>query len=306
MTGPAWPGYLADPFVLRVADGYVAYGSGPPAGHGPEGPRVFRALWSPDLRSWEDRGHVLERLPAAAGDEYWAPEVAVIDGSCWMYYSVGHGIAGHAVRVARADGPLGPFVDTGAVLTPGERFAIDAHPFRDDDGRLYLYLARDVLDHPRPGTHLAVVPMDGPRAPAGAPVPVLAPFADGQLYERGRSMYGARYDWHTLEGPFVVRRRGRYWMTYSGGAWTGPGYAVSWAVADHPLGPWTPAGADEPPLLATGDGLVGPGHNSVVVAPDGRDAIAFHSWDAAGTRRQLRVHRFDVGERGPAVGGPVA
>ena len=304
---PAWDGYLADPFVLRLPDGgYAAYGSGPPADATTSGPRVFRALWSADLRGWEDRGHVLERMPPAAGDEYWAPEVAWADGGYWLYYSVGHGIDGHAVRVARADAPFGPFVDTGSVLTRGERFAIDAHPFLDVDGRRYLFYARDVLDHPRPGTHLAVVPLDGPASPAGPPVAVLAPFADWQVYARDRPMYGGRYDWHTLEGPFVVRRLGRYWMTYSGGAWTGSGYAVSWAVADHPLGPWAPAPASAPPLLATGDDLVGPGHNSVVVAPDGADVIAFHSWDALGTRRQMRLHRFEVTPRGPVVVLPLA
>lgn len=307
MTAPAWDGYLADPFVLRLPDGgYAAYGSGPPAGAAPAGPRVFRGLWSANLRVWHDRGQVLDRLPTSAGDEYWAPEVAFVGGVYWMYFSVGHGIAGHGVRVARADDPFGPFVDAAVVLTPGERFAIDAHPFRDDDGQWYLYYARDVLDHPRPGTHLAVVPLDGPTAVGGEPVAVLAPFADWQIYARDRLMHGRRFDWHTLEGPFVVRRHGRYWMTYSGGAWTGPGYAVSWAVADHPLGPWTPAPADAPPLLCTGGDLVGPGHNSLVVAPDGSDAIAFHSWDAARTRRQMRVHRFEVRPDGPVVGGALA
>jgi hypothetical protein len=60
------------------------------------------------------------------------------------------------------------------------------------------------------------------------------------MYERSREMHGAVYDWHTLEGPSVVRRLGRYWMTYSGGAWTGEGYAVAWAVAESPLGPGAP------------------------------------------------------------------
>jgi GH43 family beta-xylosidase len=303
VTGPVWDGYLADPFVLRLPDGgYAAYGSGPPADAAPRSARAFQALWSPDLRTFHDRGYVLDRLPASAGDEYWAPEVAFFGGAYWMYFSVGHGIAGHAIRVARADDPFGPFADTGVLLTPGERFAIDAHPFRDDDGQWYLYYARDVLDHARPGTHLAVVPLAGPDAVGSEPVEVLAPFADWQIYARDRPMYGRRLDWHTLEGPFVVRRHGRYWMTYSGGAWTGPGYAVSWAVADHPLGPWTPAPAGVPPLLCTGSDLVGPGHNSVVVAPDGADAIAFHAWDATRTRRQMRVRSFEVTRDGPVVG----
>lgn len=306
MSAPAWAGYFADPFVLRLPDGgYAAYGSGPPAAEAPVSGRVLRALWSPDLREWHDRDFVLDRLPPECGDEYWAPEVAHVDGTFWMYYSVGHGIAGHQLRVARSTDPFGPFEDTGTVLVGHERFAIDAHPFRDDDGRLYLFYARDVLDHARPGTHLAVIPLAHPTEVAGDPVEVLAPFADWQIYTREREMYGGFHDWHTLEGPAVVRRQGRYWLTYSAGAWTGPGYTVSWAAADHPLGPWKPAPADAPPVLASGGDLTGPGHNSFTIGPDGQDVIAFHSWDPGRTRRQMRLHSLSVGPLGLVVGEPL-
>lgn len=306
MNPPAWDGYLADPFVLRLPDGsYAAYGSGPPADQSPRGERVFQSLSSRDLRTWQPRGPVLDRLPETCGDEYWAPEVALVDGFYWLYYSVGHGIRGHHLRVARSTTPFGPFEDTGTVLTPNERFAIDPHPFLDVDGRSYLFYARDVLDHPRPGTHLAVLPLAAPTSPAAEPVPVLAPHADWQIYERGRLMYGRRQDWHTLEGPSVIRRHGRLWMTYSAGAWTGPGYAVSWAVADDPLGPWTPAPPDALPLLRTGGELVGPGHNSLTTSPEQHDVIAFHSWNRQLTRRQMRLHKLHVGADGLALGAPV-
>jgi beta-xylosidase len=297
VSEPAYDGYFADPFILRLDDGnYVAYGTGVA-----EGGLVFEALWSRDLVSWESRGPVLQRLGAEYGAEYWAPEVARSGDDFWLYYSVGRGIEGHHIRVAKSDGPLGPFVDLGVNLTPDERFAIDAHPFRDVDGRWYLFFARDVLDADRAGTQLAVAPLHDMTS-LGETTTVLEPNADWQLYERGRSMYGAVHDWHTLEGPSVVRRHGRYWLTYSGGAWTGPGYAVSSAVADSPLGPWTDSGL---PLLTTSDEFVGPGHNSLVVDPSGDDAIAFHSWDATHTARRLHVHGISFEPEGPRVDGPI-
>jgi GH43 family beta-xylosidase len=313
VTGPAYSGYFADPFVLRLPDGrYAAYGTGrPPAPRedgapaAPVGPRAFEALESADLVTWEARGLVLERLPESAGDEYWAPEVAYADGAYWLYYSVGHGISGHHVRVARSEEPFGPFVDCGVSLTPEERFAIDAHPFQDDDGRWYLFYARDILDAARPGTHLAVVELQDMTTPAGPATPVLEPHDDWQLYQSGRSMYGATYEWHTIEGPAVVRRQGRCWMTYSGGAWTGDGYGVTWAVADSPLGPWHHP-ADAVPLLDTaGTGLLGPGHNSLVVAPDGSDVVAFHAWDTPDGTRQMYLRRVDFTPDGPVLGEPL-
>lgn len=291
---------LPDPFVTRIPDGWLAIGTEDPA---PREGRLFPLLASTDLRDWHDAGHALERPDPALGDTFWAPEIAESGGRWWLYYSVGHGIRGHRVRVAVADAATGPYRDTGTVLTPDERFAIDGHPFQDDDGLRYLYFARDVLDAERPGTHLAVVPLVAPDRVAGAAVPVLAPYADWQIYQRDREMYGRRYEWHTLEGPAVVRRHGRYWMTFSGGAWTGDGYAVSWAVADHPLGPWSPAPLGSSPLLSTDGDLIGPGHNSLVATDEG-DLIAFHSWDAARTVRRMHLRRITFELDGPRVTDP--
>ena len=292
--GPVWGGYFADPFVLRLSNGdYVAYGTHP----GSEGDRVFEALVSPDLEHWESAGAVLERLPDRFGEDYWAPEVAESQGAFWMFYSVGRGIEGHHLRVARAESATGPFRDVGVDLTPDEVFAIDAHPFRDSAGRWFLFFAHDVLDHERPGTHLAVAPLDaGMTSLAGPAVPVLAPNADWQLYERDRLIHGRRFDWHTLEGPAVLHRGGRYWLTYSGGAWTGPGYAVGVAVADHPLGPWSHV--EQTPLLRSGGDLRGPGHNSLTVAPDGTDVIAFHSWNEEETARRLHLGTVKIDQDG--------
>ncbi|HEY3544655.1 MAG TPA: glycoside hydrolase family 43 protein [Propionicimonas sp.] len=289
-----YDGYLADPFVLRLDGGsYLAVGTDPTA---TVGEAVFECLTSDDLVTWTSRGPLLERLPDAQLDAYWAPEIAAADGRWWMYYSVGHGIVGHHLRVAVADSPTGPYRDTGTNLTPTERFAIDPHPFTDDDGSRYLFFARDVLDGPRPGTHLAVAQLAGPTLLAGAAREVLAPNADWQVYERDRLMYGRRLDWHTLEGPAVLRRGGRYWLTYSGGAWTGSGYAVAWATAPHPMGPWEHCAGGTRLLSTEGVGLVGPGHSSFVVGPDGRDVIAFHAWDATRTRRQMHLRHvtFDA------------
>lgn len=304
MSAPVYAEYFADPFVLRVQDGtYVAYGTGrPPAA----GNAVFEALTSTDLAHWESHGPVLPRLSDAHGDEYWAPEVVEAGGAWWLYYSVGHGIVGHHIRVARADHPLGPFVDRGVNLTPNESFAIDAHPFRDQDGTWYLFFARDVLQHSRPGTHLAVVRLGAMDSTAGPVTEVLEANADWQIFERGRAIYDGTFDWHTLEGPAVVLRGGRYWMTYSGGAWTGDGYAVSWAVADHPAGPWRHAPQDALPLLTTDDdGLIGPGHNSLTVMPDGDDVIVFHAWDADHDARRMHVRRICFKPEGPWVDGPM-
>jgi beta-xylosidase len=277
-----YDGYFADPFVLRLEDGtYAAYGTGEIV----DG-RAFEVLRSADLERWERVGGALEPLDEPWATDYWAPEVAFADGTYFMYYSPGTGDAGHLIRVATSDSPWGPFADSGQVLTPGEPFAIDAHPFRDEDGQWYLFYAHDALDSDRIGTTVAVDRMVSMTEVAGEPRTVLRASDDWQLFERGRERYGVVGDWHTLEGPFVRRRGDRYYLFYSGGNWQGGGYGVSYAVAEHPLGPFV-----EPevgPVVVSG----GAGHNSIVTGPDGEDRIVYHAWDAARTRRQMHIDRL--------------
>lgn len=300
-TNPVYPDYFADPFVLEHAGRYYAYGTGAE----PARPPTFDILLSHDLVTWEPIGHALNPPEELAARHHWAPEVAAHDGTFFMYFSAGVRDRGHQIRVAIADRPEGPFRVEGEVLTPEEPFAIDPHPFRDDDGQWYLYYATDRLDGQRVGTSITVDRLVDMVTLAGEPVPVLAASADWQLFEAGRPMYGAVYDWHTLEGPCVVKRAGRYWCLYSGGAWTNATYGVSYGVADAPLGPFHEPRRDGPALLRSRPGeLEGPGHNSVVRGPDGADYLVYHAWDPARTARRMCIDRLEWGPDGPTTGGP--
>ena len=287
---PRYSGYLADPFLLQTSEGFIAYGTDPTAG--PDA-REFEAATSVDLCSWESVGRVLDRPGTDVGTDFWAPEVVRAAGGHWMYYSAGHGISHHHLRVAWAAPASGTFVDLGVDLTPGERFAIDAHPFLDVDGTRYLFFARDVLEGARPGTHIAAAVMTGMTTLDSDIVDILAPNADWQIYQRDRSMYGDDYDWHTLEGPCVVRHDDTYYLFFSGGSWEGEGYGTSYATAPGPLGPWTHAGGDAAALLNTAStGLTGPGHVSVLSLGPDDHVIAYHAWDETMAKRQMFIDRL--------------
>ncbi len=84
-------------------------------------------------------------------------------------------------------------------------------------------------------------------------------------------------DWegHLIEGPFVTRQEGRYWLFYAGNDFSTPSYGIGVAVADHPLGPYTKQG--EPLLKSTREWLA-PGHASVAPGFDGRPQLFFHAF----------------------------
>lgn len=307
---PVWPGYFADPFVLQWRGEYFAYGTGETLEQNESGEvRAFKILRSADLVTWSPAGAALVPGTGEAGNAFWAPEVAIHDDILFLYYSSAP--AGrdelHRLHVATAQNPLGPFCHRGCVLPETEGFCIDASPFRDPrDGRWYLYFAKDFFED-RTGTGLAVVPLSRDLLHAAGPArPVLRANADWQIYERNRQLYGRQWAaWHTVEGPCVVAHDGRYYCFYSGGNWQTHEYGVSYAVADHPLGPWEHASQTGPVVLRQRAGeVLGPGHNSYIVAPNGIEMLVYHAWDPARTARRMCLDPLEWTDEGPRCIGP--
>ena len=314
-SNPVYSGYMADPAVLRTSQGvYYAYGTG----HGPERDgRQFPVLRSTDFVNWEYVGGALPPLPPEGGEAftaYWAPEVVEQDGKFYLYYSAATGGRDetHRLRVAIADRPEGPFADAGRVRLPGafaEAFTIDAHPFQDPkDARWYLFFATDFFENGRVGTGTAVVPLEADMVtPAGDARTVLRAGADWQIYERNRPLYGKTWDaWHTVEGPFVWEHGGHYYCFYSGGNWQTRDYGVGYGVADNVLGPYRDEWNTEGPAVLRGvEGqILGPGHNSVALGPDGRtEFLVYHAWDADRTARRMFIDPL-IWHPDPAGGPP--
>lgn len=294
-ANPVFHRNFPDPFVLKYCGAYWAYCTGVWV----DG-RWFGVLHSRDLVTWEVRGGAMEPLPGAWPCQ-WAPEVSYLNGRFYLYYSVGDE-ATMQIRIAVAADPAGPFIDSGHRLTH-EPFAIDPHVFSDDDGKRYLFYATDYLEHSHIGTGTACDQLLDPFTPAGKPVPVTRAQYAWQVYDPQRETKGG-VRWHTVEGPFVLKRKGRYVQMFSGGNWQNLSYGVSYALADHPQAPheWTQVADGEQvlPILRTIPGaVIGPGHNSVVRGPDNMQLYCvYHRWSAAMDARVMAIDPLEwVGER---------
>ena len=323
-TNPVYPNYFADPFVWRHKGEYYAVGTGPleTSGQVVEAERastglltqfrIFPMLRSDDFVTWHAVGGALLPPDPALGDAFWAPEVAFHEGTFYLYYSVGREDKYHQLRVATSSHPMGPYQDTGKTLIDPSvcPFAIDPHPFQDEDDCWYLFYARDFLDTEggaRAGTALVVDRMVDMTTVAGEPQTVLRAHWDWQRFQADRPMYGETWDWHTLEGPCVRKHEGRYYCFYSGGRWETETYGVDYAVADSVMGPYVDSGSSSGArVLRTAPGhLLGPGHNSLVVGPDDEsEFFAYHAWDTGRDARRLCLDRLLWTPDGPRCSGP--
>lgn len=308
-VNPVYGSYFADPFAWKTGDTYYAIGTGELEATGQTVGKVFPLLQSSDFFQWQFAASAMLRPDPKLGSHFWAPEVAFNDGTFYLYYSVGHGDEGHQLRVAASDSPQGPYEDLGKTLLgpPACPFAIDPHPFRDEDGQWYLFYATDFLDREagfRAGTALAAARMRGMTELEGPSVPLLRARSDWQRFQSDRLKYGRVWDWHTLEGPFVRKHNGLYYCFYSGGRWETENYGVDYGVSDRILGPYSDDGNEQGARVLRGmpNQVPGPGHNSILTGPDdSTEFIVYHAWDKRMRMRQMFVDPLMWTDEGPRV-----
>lgn len=102
------------------------------------------------------------------------------------------------------------------------------------------------------------------------------------------------------EGAFVFKEKDTYYMTYSAGHYASPKYAIGYATAKKPLGPWVKA--KDNPLIQqnTDENISGPGHNSITLSPDGKERFIVyhihHDPQKPGGNREVCINRLVIGK----------
>lgn len=241
---------IADPYILLYDGTYYAYGTS--IGNG------FEVYYSDDLEYWKRSSSLaLDEKDSYGDHNFWAPEVYYIEKEkkFYLFYS-----AEEHICVATSDSPLGPFKQD--VQKPiREEGSIDTSVFFDDDGKAYLYFVR---------------------------------FNDGNVIwcaelkdnlkeikeETLTQCFAATEPWELIlpkvvEGPSVIKQDGKYYLMYSGNGYTSQDYAIGFAVADSPFGPWKKY--DKNPILHKYKGLVGVGHGAPFIDKEGHWRYVFHA-----------------------------
>lgn len=245
----------------------------------------FDAFSSPDLVHWTKHERVLD-VESISWAEYalWAPSIIENHGRYYLFFGANdiqsNDEAG-GIGVAVADEPTGPFKDAlGKPLI--NRFHNGAQPidqfvFRDDDGQHYLYYGG--------WRHCNVVKL-------ADDLLSIEKFEDDKAY---KEITPENY----VEGPFVFKRKGRYYLMWSEGGWQGPNYSVAYAIGESPTGPFKRVDKilRQDPSVATGAG-----HHSILHPPGSKDwYIVYHRrplGDRNGNHRVVCIDRMRFNEDG--------
>lgn len=186
-------------------------------------------------------------------------------------------------------GSLTIFSVDGGYIDGGWVRSIDFHPFVDPDtGEKYLYWSQT------PGA-IAGVKMTDWYTPDWSTFTTLTAcgyytIEDYVMAQNGQSVDIVSYEEaasYCNEGPFMYKHNGKYYLTFSIGAYNESSYGVMQAVSDSPLGPFRKLTDSENGMILNNDlgdnySVAGPGHHSfVTINSNGENKllIAYHAHD---------------------------
>ncbi|HET8735933.1 MAG TPA: glycoside hydrolase family 43 protein [Pricia sp.] len=321
---------FGDPFILDDGNGtFYMYGTGGGAKDG------FATYSSTDLVDWKFEGQVYSGNTENSWNlkSFWAPEVYKMDDTYYLFYSADkkhnptNELETFSIGVAVSDSPKGPFTDikNEPLFDPGYPI-IDANVFQDDDGKYYLYYSRACYKHPVEseiadwarekglydeieeswvyGVELA----PDFKSVIGDPVLLLRPpktMDDKNAEWESRSVTSGEINRRWTEGSFTFKRNGTYYIMYSANHYAGPNYAVGYATAEHPLGPYTKA--ENNPVLQKnvdrGGDVTGTGHNMVLFLDGGKTMYAVYHGrtEQTGDNRVVFMDRIEILDDGKLV-----
>ena len=258
---------LADPFILCHDGLYYAYGTSDDNG--------IAVYTSEDLLYWTRQPVLaLHKNDSYADRWFWAPEVYFLNGIFYMYYS-----ADEHICVATSNSPLGPFVQN--VKTPMlSDKAIDHSLFIDDNGKPYLFFVRFT-----DGNAIWMAELENDYKTVKTATMRLCFAANTSGWEAMMAK--------VVEGPFVVKHKGYYYLTYSANHYESKDYAVGYAYTSNITGTWTKYSGN--PILRRPNGLVGTGHHSLFHDNDNNLRMVFHAHRDAANIHPRETYITSVG-----------
>ncbi|MFF3848912.1 family 43 glycosylhydrolase [Streptomyces sp. NPDC002328] len=260
----------ADPHIHRHTDGFYYF-----TATAPEYDRIVlrRSRTLRGIGSAAESVVWRKHASGVMGAHIWAPEIHHIDGKWYIYFASAPAEDIWAIRIWVLENshpnPLrGVWVERGQLKTAWETFSLDATTFTHQGSR-YLSWAQH---EPGMGNNTAIwlsrmadpVTLTGPQVRLSTP----------------------EYDWECVgfkvnEGPSVIHRNGRLFMSYSASA-TDSHYCMGLLTIDENADLMNPANWSKSPtpVFTSNDTTrqYGPGHNSFTVAEDGRtDVLVYHA-----------------------------
>jgi len=265
----------ADPYVMRHTDGKYYFTASVPA----YDKIVLRKADSlKELQTAEETVIWTKHENGEMSKHVWAPELHYLDGKWYVYFAAGERdniwkIRPFVLECADADPITGTWVEKGKMqrsdddIYSFEAFSLDATVFEHRGQRYYIWAEKVSVGIQI--SNLYIARMESPTKLATAQVLLTTPDYDWE-----------RVDIWVNEGPAVLKKNGRIFVTFSASA-TGECYCMgllSIGEDEDLLDPRAWKKERYPVLTSSKDAsLYGPGHNSFTTLEDGTEVCVYHA-----------------------------
>lgn len=230
-------------------------------------PLGFSILQSKDLETWTipdgigPPGLILTKGNQTWGTKgFWAPQIFKEDDTYYLTYT-----ADEQTALAESKSLFGPYTQKKIAPIDGSEKNIDSYIFKDDDGKHYLYSVRF-----NNGNYLWVAEFDLKKGEIKKGT-LKQCFKQTDAWEATPNYKSSPI----MEGPSVFKLRGKYYLFYSANHYMNVDYAVGYAVADTPYGPWV-KNKGNPIIHRAIVGENGSGHGDIFEGLDCRLYYVYH------------------------------
>ncbi len=176
----------------------------------------YHVFSTDDMITFKDHGEILHSRDVPWGCEQgghmWAPDCAYKNGTYYFVFPHKNKDMVWELGVATSKQPASDFKLQGYIK--GGKTFCDPCVFIDDDGQAYLYAVVNAKCY-------------------------AARLKDNMMEIEGEMIHQKGVDEHR-EGPFVFKRKGKYYMLYPDHK--RPYNEMQYSMSDSPLGPWEPKG----------------------------------------------------------------
>jgi GH43 family beta-xylosidase len=260
----------ADPHIFQHTDGYYYM-----TATVPQYDRIVlrRATTLQGLASAAETTIWRRHTSGEMGAHIWAPEIHFINGRWYVYFAAGRTddiwrIRMYVLESGSANPLTGTWTERGRISTPWDTFSLDASTFVANGVRYLTWAQSEPGISTNSNVYLARMGAN-PWTITGTVTRLVVPALDWET--RG---------FRVAEGPAVIQRNGRIFLTYSASA-TDANYCLGMLTASATAnlldaGSWSKS---PNPVFASNANTsqYGPGHNSFTVSEDGQsDILVYH------------------------------
>lgn len=270
-----WILQRADPYIYRHTDGMYYFTASVPAYD-----RIVlrRSSTLAGIADAEEVTIWLKHDTGIMSKHIWAPEMHYLEGKWYIYFAAGEAeniwnIRPYVLECTDQDPITGTWKELGKMQCADDdefsfrAFSLDATVFENHGKHYYVWAEKVGVG--KQISNLYIAEMETPNKLKTVQVMLTTP----------------DYDWERVgfwvnEGPAVIKRNGKIFLTYSASE-TGAPYCMGMLTADERADLLDPLSwkKERFPVLASDESisLYGPGHNSFTVDEEGNDILVYHA-----------------------------